>query len=135
MTLCTRSSGLLQTKGRQPSSGEQLFCRGLQVSQVPEDPEDQADKDEERSREDEEIPEVEGSKDPDEEQDQACSVHEDGDEEKQQTSAQVRGVIHDKKKKRKKRKAAGCAYAGSKLFTALADCRRDTLKMLRSQTN
>lgn len=78
------------------SSVEQLVHWHLQVSQVPDDPEDQAEEDKEGSWEDKEIPEAEGGKDPNEEQDEACGIQEDGDEEKNQASADVWGIIHDR---------------------------------------
>lgn len=56
------------------SSGELILHRHLQVPQVPPDPEHQAEEDNERSQDDEEIPETEGSEDPDEEQDEAYCI-------------------------------------------------------------
>lgn len=81
-------------KGPRVLSGEQLIHCHLQVSQVPEDPEDQAEEDDEGSWEDKEIPKTDGGKDPNEEQDEACNIQEQGNEEKQQAPANERGIIH-----------------------------------------
>lgn len=86
----------LAPKQRHLSSGEHLFHWCLQVSQVPDDPEDQAEEDQERPRENQEIPEAQGCEDSDEEQDQANSIQKDSDEVEPQTPAQVSSVIHDK---------------------------------------
>lgn len=61
---------------------EKFLHRYLNVPQIPEDPENQADENNDRPREDEEIPETEGSKDAEEEEDEACCIQEDGNEEK-----------------------------------------------------
>lgn len=50
---------------------EKLINGHLNVPQIPEDPEHQTEKDEEGAREDEDVPESEGSKDADEEEDDA----------------------------------------------------------------
>lgn len=78
------------------SSGQQLLHWCAQVSQVPGDPENQADEDDDWPREDQEIPAAQGREDPDEEDDQANSIQEDSDEVAPQTSAHVSCVIHDK---------------------------------------
>ncbi|TNN81628.1 hypothetical protein EYF80_008074 [Liparis tanakae] len=64
---------------------------------VPQDPEHQAEEDNKGSREDEQIPEAEGSKDPDEEEDEANCIQEKGAEEKQQAAAHTAGIIHDRR--------------------------------------
>ncbi|KAG7506632.1 hypothetical protein JOB18_011346 [Solea senegalensis] len=76
------------------SHREQLLQRHIQIPQVPEDPEEQAEEKEQRPREDEEIPEAEGSKDPDEEEDEACDIQEYGEEEEHQAAAEIGGVLH-----------------------------------------
>lgn len=90
MTFCCK------WRGREVSFGEQVAHLHLQVSQVPGDPAEQANEDNEGSWEDKEIPEADGGKDPDEEENEACSIQEGGDEENRQTAAKVGDIIHDR---------------------------------------
>ena len=62
---------------------KKLFVGHREASHVPEDPEDQADEDEEGPREDEEVPEAEGGKDPQEEEDESHHVEDDGQREEE----------------------------------------------------
>lgn len=79
------------------SSGEKVVSLQLQIPQVPKDPEHQADEDEERPRQHEEVPGLDGSGDPHQEDDEAHRVHEDGEEEEEQAAAAVGGIIHDRR--------------------------------------
>lgn len=105
---CRCSSCVLQGRCHL-SSGEQLLRWCLQVSQVPGDPEDQAEEDQDWPWENQEVPEAQGCKDSDEEKDQANSIQEDSDEVEPQTSAQVSSAIHDKQ-------AVGCAFYPEKII-------------------
>lgn len=77
----------------------------LQVSQVPEDPQRQAEEDEDGSCEDQEVPETKGSKDPDQKEDEACSIHEEGNEEIGLAAAHEPFTVHDGKN--------GCTFSSS----------------------
>lgn len=57
----------------------QLVIRHGQGPHVPEDPENEAEEDEQRSRQHEKVPETQRSEDPNEEQQQSHHVQDDGD--------------------------------------------------------
>ncbi|XP_029620607.1 proline-, glutamic acid- and leucine-rich protein 1-like [Salmo trutta] len=79
---------------RSKSLGQNVVHINLQVAYVPEDPEEQAEEDDDGPREDQKVPEAEGCKDAQEEQDEAHSIQEDGDEEEEKAAAQVLSVAH-----------------------------------------
>ncbi|KAM9411388.1 uncharacterized protein ACWYII_026138 isoform 2-T3 [Salvelinus alpinus] len=79
------SGGVIRSK----SLGQKVIHSNLQVAYVPEDPEEQAEEDDDGPREDQKVPEAEGCKDAQEEQDEAHNIQEDGDEEEEKAAAQV----------------------------------------------
>ncbi|XP_058260453.1 zinc finger E-box-binding homeobox 1-like [Hemibagrus wyckioides] len=67
---------------------------GVSRAELPKDPEDEAEEDDDGSREHEEVPEAERRKDAEQEQDETGHVQDDGQEEEAEAASDVRGAVH-----------------------------------------